>query len=73
MGVSGSDDMEDKIIGKKAMESLRPADGWIFWIDIKVTQHGDKNNAEEKDNKPGMKGGDPEMSGNCNKEEEWID
>ena len=59
MGVSGSDDMEDKIIGKKAMD--------------KVTQHGDKNNAEEKDNKPGMKGGDPEMSGNCNKEEEWID
>ena len=43
MGVSGSDDMEDKIIGKKAMD--------------KVTQHGDKNNAEEKDNKPGMKGG----------------
>lgn len=59
MGVSGSDDMEDKIIGKKAMD--------------KVTQHGDKNNAEEKDNKPGMKGGDPEMSRNCNKEEEWID
>lgn len=36
---------------------IRLADGWIFCTDIKVTQHGDKNNAEEKDNKPGMEEG----------------